>query len=175
MRRPWRYLLLAALLLALAGCRAERAADFNDVGWQALAQGDHRAAIAAFERSIKLDPSAQAHLGLGMAYDLKGDFDQALLNLNQAIALDADNAQAYYCRGNVRGSLGDYTGALGDFGRTIALDPGHARAYLSRGATMIELGSYVRARDDLTRALALTDDPALRTQIESALRAIDRH
>ena len=110
-----------------------------------------------------------------MAYDLKGDFDQALLNLNQAIALDADNAQAYYCRGNVRGSLGDYTGALGDFGRTIALDPGHARAYLSRGATMIELGSYVRARDDLTRALALTDDPALRTQIESALRAIDRH
>lgn len=167
------YLLLLFLLLSLAGCRTERAADFDDLGWQALAQGDHRAAIAAFERSVKLNPTAQAYLGLGVAFDLKGDFDQALHHLNEALALDGNNAQAYYCRGNVRGSLGDYTGALTDFGRTIELEPGHAQAYLSRGATMIELGSFVRARDDLTRALALTNDPALRTQIEAALCAIE--
>jgi len=165
--------LALALLLTLSGCRAERAADFADLGRQALAQGDHRAAIAAFERAVKLQPTADSYLGLGIAYDLKGDTDQALLNLSRAIALDPNNAEAYYRRGNVLGSLGDYGGALSDFGRCLALDSSHARAYLSRGATMIELGNLSRARDDLFRALAYAHEPELRAQIEAALRATE--
>ncbi len=161
------------LVLMLAGCREQRAEDFADLGRQALAQDDHNAAVAAYERSIKLHPTAEAYLGLGIAYDLKGNTDKALLNLNLCLQLDPNNAVAYYRRGNVLGSLGNYTGALSDFSRAIALNPQYAEAYLSRGATMLELGSTQRAREDLFNALALTRDPAMRMQIERALRATE--
>ena len=159
--------------LILGGCRAERAADFSDLGRQALQQGDHRAAVVAFGRSIELKRSAAAYLGLGIAYDLKGDVDAALENLSLAIVMDNSSAEAYYRRGSLLGSQGDYARALADFSRAIELEPTHAGAYLSRGATFIELGSYGRARDDLLRAYALTVDPVVRAQIEAALRTIE--
>ncbi|MEN6478825.1 MAG: tetratricopeptide repeat protein [Anaerolineales bacterium] len=167
--------LLAALVLlvALSGCGARRAADLADVGQQALVQGDHRAAIAAFERALKLDPQADYYLGLGLAYDLQGNADLALLNLGQAIALDPTNAEAFYRRGNVLGSLGDYGSALSDLAQALALDPTHARAYLSRASLLIELGNPGRARADLFRALAYAREPELRAQIEMALRATE--
>lgn len=172
-RRAAALALALALTLALGGCRAERAADFADLGRQALEQGDHRAAVVAFRRSLELKRSAEAYLGLGIAYDLKGDVDQALENLSLAIVLDTSSADAYYWRGSLLGSQGDYARALADFSHAIELDPAQARAYLSRGATFIELGSYGRARDDLLRAYALTADPVMRAQIETAMRAIE--
>jgi len=171
----WRGAMLAialTLALALGGCRAQRAADLADLGRQALEQGDHRAAVVAFQHSVDLKPSADAYLGLGIAYDLKGDVDQALENLSLAIVMNNSSAEAYYWRGSLLGSQGDYARALADFSQAIALDPAHAAAYLSRGATFIELGSYGRAREDLLRAHALTVDPALRAQIEATLQAI---
>ncbi len=166
--------LLAALVLALAlsGCQAQRAADFRDLGWQALEQDDNHAAAAAFERAIKLDATSDDYLGRGIAYDLLGDVDRALESFNQAIALDNTSAEAYYRRGSLMGSQGNYAQALADFGAATRLDPGYAPAYLSRGCTFVELGSFRRAREDLLRARSLTDDPVLLRQIDAALQAL---
>lgn len=172
MRRRTALLLALALVLCLGGCRERRAADMADLGWQALKQDDRRAALTAFESSLKLDATADAYLGLGIAADLEGDVDLALQSFNRAIEMDKSSAEAYYWRGSLMGSQGDYAYALADFGSAIRLDPNYAPAYLSRGSTFIELGSFARAREDLLRARSLTDDPILLEQIEAALAAI---
>lgn len=52
-----------------------------------------------------------------------GEYDLAIADFSQAIALEPDNALAYFDRGIAYGSKGDYDLAIADFGQAIALNP----------------------------------------------------
>lgn len=103
-----RALTLALLLAALAPPRASAVepaplegvprltvADVVERGDRAFAGGDLRAALFAYQDAVKIDPgSADVHVKLARAYLALRDTAQARAQAEQALALDAGNADA---------------------------------------------------------------------------------
>ena len=52
-----------------------------------------------------------------------GQYEEALADLNEAVELDPELAQAYYYRGVLYGSIGEYEKATDNLNKAIALDP----------------------------------------------------
>ena len=52
-----------------------------------------------------------------------GEYEQAIQDLDRAIALDANLAVAYYNRGLAYGSQGEYDRASRDLNKAVELDP----------------------------------------------------
>jgi Flp pilus assembly protein TadD len=53
---------------------------------------------------------------------------EAIEDLNRAIELEPENAEAYYQRGRAYSLLGEPAKALSDYEQTCALNPDHAKA-----------------------------------------------
>jgi lipoprotein NlpI len=112
-------------------------------------------AIQSFDQVIRLSPNAPAYSGRGAAYLLKGDFDDAVADFDQATKLDPRYANAYHNRGIARRVLGEFGQAIADFDRAIAIDPKYALAYYERGVTYFDQGALVRALADLKQSSLL--------------------
>ncbi|TVP60499.1 MAG: tetratricopeptide repeat protein [Nodularia sp. (in: Bacteria)] len=84
-----------------------------------------------------------------------GDYQAAVEDFTQAIALDSQNALAYNKRGNAFYQLGDYEQAKADTSKAIELNPQNANAYYDRGFSLYELGKYKEAIADYTKAIEL--------------------
>ncbi|HTP07332.1 MAG TPA: tetratricopeptide repeat protein, partial [Anaerolineae bacterium] len=96
--------------------------------------------------------SAEDYNNRGLAYLNKGNYDRALTDLNEAIALNPQLAEAYKNRGDIYGQKGDYDRAIIDLDKAIALNPQSAEAYTDRGEAYINKGGYDRAIIDLDKA-----------------------
>lgn len=78
-------------------------------------------------------------------YNLE-DFTGALSDLNEAIEMKPDYAEAYFSRGLLYGKeMHKYNKAIKDFNKAIKLNPNYAEAYYNRGVTH-------RIMDDLKNA-----------------------
>ena len=80
---------------------------------------------------------------------------EALQQLNKAIADNPNDAEAYLQRGKIHVSLEDQQKAIADFTRVIELKPAYAKVYLQRGIAYTESGKYEDALRDLNKALDL--------------------
>jgi Flp pilus assembly protein TadD len=56
------------------------------------------------------------------------DAREAVEDLSHAIALDPDNAEAFYQRGLAYALMGEEDKAVADYEQTRVLDPGHRKA-----------------------------------------------
>lgn len=84
-----------------------------------------------------------------------GDYKGAILDFNQAIVQNPNDANIYCNRGLVLYALGDELGALSDFEDTLLRNPRHARAYLHRAGLRLSLGYRSGAMQDLQLAAKL--------------------
>ncbi|MDB9348529.1 serine/threonine-protein kinase [Nodularia spumigena] len=89
-----------------------------------------------------------------------GNYQAAVENFTQAIALDSENYSAYNKRGNAFYQLGDYEQAKADTTKAIELNPQNANAYYDRGFALYELGKYKEAVADYTKAIELNSGNA---------------
>ena len=157
---------LALLILAAAGGHAT-AEDVThcSVGGEAFRTGDVQRAIDSFTLCIEtgeLEPGT-----LSAAYSSRGNIllavgatNYALEDLEQALALDADNVAALYGRGSARFELGEYPGALEDYNRALALEPDVPQLHLERANLYSAMGRYTEAVDDYSRVLAINPQDA---------------
>jgi tetratricopeptide (TPR) repeat protein len=92
----------------------------------------------------------------------KGDYQGALADYNQSIALKPDNALAYNNRGILKDEkLNDVQGALADYNQSISLNPDGAKAYYNRGILKNEkLNDVKGALADYNQSIALKPDYA---------------
>ena len=88
------------------------------------------------------------------------DSSKAIDLYTQLLALNPDNADAYYNRGNVRYDLGDKSGALSDYDKSISLNPDDAEAYNNRGVVRYDLGDKSGALSDYDKSIELNPDDA---------------
>jgi tetratricopeptide (TPR) repeat protein len=65
----------------------------------------------------------------GIAYGEKGQYDQAILDLNKAIEINPRYDKAYNNRGIVYRLKGQYGQAISDFNKAIEINPKDAEAY----------------------------------------------
>ena len=69
--------------------RAEALRHFQQ-GYEAQMQGRLEEAVAHYQRSIALNPTAEAHTFLGWAYSYQGRPDDAIAQCKIAISVDPD-------------------------------------------------------------------------------------
>jgi len=108
---------------------------------------------------------AQAYAARGKEYLMKGQYDQAISDCNEAIRLDLNYADAYALRGVVRGKIAsqvpeqlaffEYNKAISDYTEAIRLDPNYAAVYAYRGDAYRIIGQYDQAIKDSNMALYL--------------------
>jgi tetratricopeptide (TPR) repeat protein len=109
---------------------------------------------AARDRSEKL---AEAFNNRGIGYRLKGDYDRAIQDYNQAIKLNPKFAVAYNNRGVAHEHKNEYDRAISDYDQAIKLRPS-AEAHFNRGNAQLGRSHYDRAIDDYNQAIKLKPD-----------------
>ncbi len=119
-------------------------------------KGRHTAAIVWFDESIKICPTPDGYNGRAKSLIALNRNEQALADLNAAIAIDSKFAFAYWGRGTVKERMGDVKAALEDFTKAISLDPENPGTYVSRGSLyLFSLDEYQKSVDDFTKAVEL--------------------
>ena len=81
------------------------------------------------------------------------EYEQSIAKYNEAIALNPNDAEAYFNRGNVYQESSQYQLAINDYDRAIAIDSNHVKAYYNRGNIYKNLKEYDRAIADYDRVI----------------------
>ncbi len=92
----------------------------------------------------------------------KGDYDGAISDSTQAIALAATDPESYYFRGCAREARNDFDGAIADYSKVIELAPNNIDAYSARGLAKEASGDLAGAATDLNKAEELKSQQSLR-------------
>jgi tetratricopeptide (TPR) repeat protein len=87
-----------------------------------------------------------------------GDLDGAIADLNEAIRLDPELAEAYCDRGWRFFQKSMYDAAFADFNKTIEMNPNYALAYNNRGVACSQLRDFDSAITDWMKTLELQPD-----------------
>src|SRR5205085_1914170 len=117
----------------------------------------------AFERRDELTNNQLAflHVKRGVCYRRLARYEDALVDLNQAIALKPETAYHWSCRGHVRYHQGEFEMALADLTTAIELDPeGDERSWEVRALCRQARDDHQAAIDDLTYRLGMDVAPS---------------
>ncbi|MDR2597687.1 MAG: tetratricopeptide repeat protein, partial [Treponema sp.] len=140
-------------------------------GMQALQQDNIAFAIQNFEKALNLDPnnnlvrdslqqarnrqSAVQFFTKGQTYYFDRNYDNAIIQYNEAIKLDSNYALAYFRRGEAYRMKGQYDMSIKDFDNALDRDDRFDDVYASRAEAYMQLGQRDRAIQDLGKALNL--------------------
>jgi tetratricopeptide (TPR) repeat protein len=91
----------------------------------------------------------------GNAFAAKGDFDRALIDYDQAVAFNPENAGAHVDRGRALEKRKQRDQALRDYAEAIRLDPNMWEAYFNRALAFRTEGRLDEAIADLTKVIEL--------------------
>ena len=81
--------------------------------------------------------TAITYYNLGVEKLELGDYESAITELDEAIAIYPQYANAYHNRGLAKIGLGDNEGAIADFDRVIEINPEYPQVRLNRGLAVI--------------------------------------
>jgi uncharacterized caspase-like protein len=105
---------------------------------------------------------AKERLDKGKLFFDRAEYDAAITELNEAIRLDPNSAEAYAYRARAYNGKKDYTRGFADAERAIRLDPNYAFGYYARGnAYLNDKKDYDRAIADYTEAIRLNPNSVL--------------
>jgi tetratricopeptide (TPR) repeat protein len=90
---------------------------------------------------------------LGIVSYRTGDLPRAIANLDEAIRLDPNDAQAYNIRGNAWDEIGGFDNALADYDEAIRIDPGNSFFFHDRAIMWYRKGDLDKALVDLEKAI----------------------
>jgi len=102
------------------------------------------------------DRVPQAYNNRGLALKNMGRLQEAIEDLNRAIALNPEYTLAYNNRGVILKKAGMFREAIEDFDKAIDLDPSYSKAYNNRGSAYGKIGRFDKAVEDFDKALSLS-------------------
>jgi len=139
-----------------------RASDDNsrihyDLGLAYEGKTDYDHAIFEYTESINQEPTAGAYFRLGVRFHMKGEFNKALGDLNQALTLNPGYGPAYNQRGILFSITGDYEKAVADFTQALkfSLAADLATIYSNRANAFMDKGDYDSALADFNTSLQI--------------------
>ena len=136
---------------------------WHNRGVARMASGDLLAAEADFTRALELKPDhIQALLNRGTARARQGSerAHGATLDLQQAVALDETNPNAWHVLGQSQLALGHHAEALSSWSAGLARHRNHPAMLHDRGFLLNSLGRHADAAADFERLIALNPNDA---------------
>lgn len=127
---------------------------FRDRGSEFYELGQYKRAIRDFDKSIRLDASAEVYNDRGLANQKAGNVDKAFEDFERA-AGGPEFAEPYFNRGRLYSDLGYYKYAVDDYSLAIGRDPSYADAYANRAIAYVALKKDNEAQLDIERAVDL--------------------
>jgi tetratricopeptide (TPR) repeat protein len=128
---------------------------------EASSRGRVSEAIHRYRELLALEPGhAAARSNLSLLLESSGDPEEALVQLEGAIAADPDDPQLLVARGSAYSRLKRYTEAEADLRRAARLSPNSAATLLALGLTLWRKGVVREATEVLRRAIELEPDNA---------------
>jgi tetratricopeptide (TPR) repeat protein len=113
-------------------------------------------APAYFDKIVKDKPGEWYGWHMrGVAWRKKGEYDNAIKDLTEAIRLKPGNGTDYSIRGNAWRDKNEYNKAIADFTEAIRLDPKDAITFSNRGNAWYDKKEYDKAIADYTEAIRL--------------------
>jgi tetratricopeptide (TPR) repeat protein len=122
--------------------------DDDRFGHALLLSRTDQPALAMEQYSALIDqphPYPLAYNNRGYTHNLLGNYELALADFNQAIALDIEPAYAHANRGLALLKLGHTAAGLAALDRSLALDPAQAYAFRNLGIHHLDRGEYTQA------------------------------
>ena len=149
--------------LAAAMASLSRSSQYYlEVGYRAFRQGNHDAAVKAFETAIEVNPTNGAgYLSLGRAYSLLGHYDSAKRYFQKAIELSPDHAVANYRLGTVLEHENQDRAAIEHYHKAVTTDPGYFEARLLLANTLMRVGRFQEAATHYAQAHRPGSEPTL--------------
>ncbi|WP_375470930.1 tetratricopeptide repeat protein [uncultured Nostoc sp.] len=117
-------------------------------------------ALASMNKAIEMKPLPLSYSIRGMIYMQMKDYQGALVDINNAIQLQPDEADNYSLRGTIHEQVEDYQAALTDYNQAIKIDPDSADYYIYRGKTRVALNDFQNALADCNQAIKIYPDNA---------------
>ena len=90
-----------------------------------------------------------------MAYNLKGQPDEAIFDFNKALEINPNIAEAYSGRGATYVQKGQLDQAISDLNKALEINPKIAEAYVNRGLVYMDKGQHDQTISDCTKALEI--------------------
>jgi protein O-mannosyl-transferase len=103
---------------------------------------------------------ARPYNNRGLAYQTKGNLEQAILDYNRAIAIEPNYVEAYSNRGAVYQNKGNLDQAFLDCNKAIEINPNYAGAYINRGNAHKDKGNPDQAFSDYNKAIEIAPNYA---------------
>ena len=114
-------------------------------------RGDVAAAIQEYRKVIELRPnSPEAHVNLAVAQKKQGDLEAAVVSLNKALEIKADNVGALTTRGGIFAELGRWSEARRDFEQALKINPRDDGALYGLSQALREAKEYAGAQSALS-------------------------
>ena len=135
--------------------------DYNNLGVAYNNMKHWDEAIAAFEKSLSLDPqNVHAYYNLGNVYYKKGSHEEAIDKYAKALTLDPEFADAHHNLGLVYDTLGTVDKAAQEYQRVLSIDPSHLNAHINLGNLYRAQGLYQEAGNHYLKALEIEPNSA---------------
>jgi tetratricopeptide (TPR) repeat protein len=131
------------------------------LGQTYLMTESYQIAERTFEGILDKGASADARLGRGLARVGVQNFKGAAADLDEAIRLRPDFAEAWYARGDLNLLQNDPHQAVKDFTEAIRLNPNVAGFYIERARAYINLKDYEHGLADYDIVTSLAPVPSL--------------
>ncbi len=145
------------------------ATDWYDKGKQAFWKMKLDESIDAFNNAIVLNSEyAEAYLQRGLSYNVAGNTQKALKDLDKYIELKPQHARSYLARGLIYYQTSkNYQLAIEDFSKAIKLNSKDSLLYYLRGKSYRSLEKYPQSIEDFSSSIRL--EPAAAVYNDRAL------
>lgn len=129
---------------------------------QPCAETDYDCQIKLYSKAVKDKPKdAENHYNLGLAYQLKGQFKEAVAAydtyLSTKLTGQANLADGYNNRAIANHRLGKNEASMADYVKAIELNPASARFFTNRGNLYVDMKRFDDAIADYTKAISLDE------------------
>ena len=144
-----------AALCPAAAAQGDRGAIWCDGGPSVRLDQQITGCTEVIRSAPNQDALVRAYNKRSRAYLRMNAKEEALSDMNAAIALDGTYAAAFLTRGYIASHRGRYEDALPEYDRAISLSPRYAAAYFYRAIAKKNSGDYNGAIADFDRATQL--------------------
>ena len=133
---------------------------YNELGLDALFEGNYEIALQYFNKALSIDPSLVGVIyNRGNIYSVLHSSDQVIADYTLAIEFEPYYYEAYINRGIVYlEQKQDALTAIADFTKAIEIDQSKIQAHFNRANAYSFLGNYNAAIRDISQAIKIEPD-----------------